>query len=322
MSSPTRDQDQRWAARWWHPAARQTDEESTQHLPLMNPFRLRNHPETQPPAPAMYPEPLFPPQRRTTGTYGLTTNSSPLPPTIQMTYHPRNGPWYQSDPVPSWLSPQCPASASSYDPPPDLFQMSPAAWRMISSETLRTQTPDPPEDLRPQCLDTPDWLRPHGQLEGSQNEASPSPPTMRTTSTPSPYPYPYPLPDLEAEATSSTQTALTMSGLHSLPLTKKSSGPNAPRPGSYKEAMSRLATISERATKPPWTSTSQQEKSPYPNRRGRRSSPHGSSLTETEKYTARDQGLNYTVNTGRDTRMNNATWTPMAATFKASNSVS
>ncbi|SJL17306.1 uncharacterized protein ARMOST_20855 [Armillaria ostoyae] len=53
----------------------------------------------------MYPEPPRPPHMRTTGTYGLSTNSFPCPPMTRMTYHPWNGLWYQSDPIPSWLSP-------------------------------------------------------------------------------------------------------------------------------------------------------------------------------------------------------------------------
>ncbi|PBK71050.1 hypothetical protein ARMSODRAFT_1017816 [Armillaria solidipes] len=200
----------------------------------------------------MYPGPPCPPWRQMTGTYGLGTNSFHLLPMTQVTYHPQSGPSYPSDPVPSWLSPLRPLSASSYNPPPAMFPLlSPAAQRMISQF---------PKDSKHLHHDTPVSPRPLGQPEGSQNEPLPSTPTSRVPSPAlaeevlSPQSLQIPLP--AETVTLSTLMGLTMSGLCSPPLTEKSLAPTAPRPGSYEDVMSRLASISEAPTKTQWTGTS------------------------------------------------------------------
>ncbi|SJL09286.1 uncharacterized protein ARMOST_12663 [Armillaria ostoyae] len=56
--------------------------------------------------------------------------------------------------------------------------------------------------------------------------------------------------------TPSTPTAPTTSGQSSPPSIDRSSASIAPRPGNYKDAMSRCATSSTKMTGPPWTGTS------------------------------------------------------------------
>ncbi|PBK68394.1 hypothetical protein ARMSODRAFT_1019943 [Armillaria solidipes] len=267
MSYPTRDQDRHWAGRWWHPPSRSSDTVPlpTFQTPLTSsPCHHRHNPKTQPLAPATHPEPPRPLRRPTTETYGLGTNSTCPSPTTLLDYHPWSGPQYLYDPVPSWLSPLRPPSASRYDPPSDAFPpMSPAAQRMISSPH--------PGGLRPQRPNTLASPWPHSQLEGSRNEPSPSPLMTKMTLMPSPPVTPTPMSwslsplDLAKEtshphprnllpsptdetATPSTSTAPTTSEQNSTTLTDGSSAPIAPKPGSYKDVTSRLASILKATT--------------------------------------------------------------------------
>ncbi|PBK59587.1 hypothetical protein ARMSODRAFT_1027273 [Armillaria solidipes] len=207
----------------------------------------------------MHPEPPRPPRRPTTEIYGLGMNSTCPPPTTLLDYHPQSGPQYLYDPVPSWLSPLHPPSASRYDLPSDAFPpMSPAAQRIISSPH--------PGGLRPQRSNTPASPQPHSQLEGSQNEPSPSSLMTLMTLMPSPpvtptptswslspldlaketsHPHPHNLSPSSTDetATPSTLTAPTTSEQNSTMLTDGFSAPIAPKPGSYEDVTSRLASI-------------------------------------------------------------------------------
>ncbi|PBK60578.1 hypothetical protein ARMSODRAFT_897836, partial [Armillaria solidipes] len=145
--SPT-PQEPRWMNHWWNQVRGRPDDESIpihSTPPTNSHHGPRHHQGTPHPAPAMYPEPRPPPRSRTTGTYGLGTNSSHCPPTTLPTFHPLSGRLRQPDPITSWRSPR---RGYAHDPPPDAFPpLSPAARRMIQS--TRSSVPRPPQTFPP-----------------------------------------------------------------------------------------------------------------------------------------------------------------------------
>ncbi|PBK76310.1 hypothetical protein ARMSODRAFT_1011568 [Armillaria solidipes] len=122
---------------------------------------------------------------------------------------------------------------------------------------------------------------------------------------------PHPLPLLIPDETAipSTLMAMTTSGLHSPLSTDNSSAPTAPRPGSYEDATSRLASTLEVTTKSQWTGIwLYTEETQSPKQDTRRQSPQGSSPIESGDYTLLDPVYIYEDNTASDSHRNNAIW--------------
>ncbi|PBK63588.1 hypothetical protein ARMSODRAFT_1023790 [Armillaria solidipes] len=243
-----------------------------------------------------------PPQPRNTAeTYGLTTA---VPHPLHTNFPSQQGHWYPPDLVPGWRMP---------------MSLSPL-------EDWRHQHPDQPTSPPPpgQSADshpTPEGFGNHPQDTGPPMRAAtpiprtPSPlsteggdlmPQSELSSFMTPHLHPHPLP--EEMTTPLTPTALTTSGPFSLPSTDKSLAPIAPRPGSYEDAMSRLAITSEKMTGPPWTGTWPSLAATPLNDQGYRPrSQQGSSPTGNGSYTAPHLEWSYMASTVTKTPKNSIT---------------
>ncbi|PBK67335.1 hypothetical protein ARMSODRAFT_1020814 [Armillaria solidipes] len=94
---------------------------------------------------------------------------------------------------------------------------------------------------------------------------------------------------------------LNTSGLPSQPSTETSSDPIAPKPGSYEDATSRLASTSEVTTESQWTGIwPYTEETQSPEQDARQLSPHKSSPIEREDYTILRPAFDYMGSTGTE----------------------
>ncbi|SJL02915.1 uncharacterized protein ARMOST_06256 [Armillaria ostoyae] len=212
-------------------------------IPPMISFWLGRNPYATPPwdpAISYKPWPLNAPPllwRNTAGTYGLTTAAPPL-----MNYPHQGGYWYPPDLVPGWRMPipwnplkdwRLQLLSHPNSPPPC------GQWAASPLTPYDNHAPHPEPGPSPVRTATP---TPRTPLPLSESESE----TLRLL--------PQPLP--EETATPSIPMAPITSGLHSPPSTNKSSAPTAPRPGSYEDTMSRLASALEAMIEFLWTGTS------------------------------------------------------------------
>ncbi|SJL10248.1 uncharacterized protein ARMOST_13632 [Armillaria ostoyae] len=259
--SPTPTPSQQWGSHSWRRTLSYSNDTPSPPTPWTSFLRGPLLPNEMPlPVQAERGTPLrplpHPPQRRTTGTYGLAMTASPPLPTTQITYHPRSGPSYPSRPGLSWASPLREPNAYSYDPPSEMlpflmmtvprmmrpgtiplpmptnFLPPPSSSPLTVILTSRTSTTSPPQTQTPTSLN----------LFQGQNE--PRPHNHNHSHSPTGW-----------RPTHSTSTAPTLSGTNSLPSTSSYSAPIEPLPGKSEGTTSRPDMTSALTTIPPWTGT-------------------------------------------------------------------
>ncbi|PBK71779.1 hypothetical protein ARMSODRAFT_1016773 [Armillaria solidipes] len=132
-------------------------------------------------------------------------------------------------------------------------------------------------------------------------------PREKSSSFATPRPPLLPLP--EPTTTPSMLTALTTSGPSSPLWIDRSLASTAPKPGSYEDATSRIATDLEKMTESPWTGTwPSTEATPSNDQEYRRRSPQEYLPTESEQTMGQQQEMSYMANTKGEIPRNSMTW--------------